>query len=134
MKIIEKYYRSFNREEVISIFTKVFENPDEYINDEVLGTIIQTLNEKPKEDDRMEIPLMENGNSYTVFGAEEIEQGAITQMEIAMRLPVTVAGALMPDAHQGLRIADWRCIGDTKCHHSLWSWCGYWLPNGLICF
>lgn len=38
---------------------------------------------------------------YTIYGAEHIEQGAINQMEIAMTLPVTIAGALMPDAHQG---------------------------------
>jgi tRNA-splicing ligase RtcB len=38
---------------------------------------------------------------YAVFGAEHIEPGAIHQMETAMKLPVTVAGALMPDAHHG---------------------------------
>ncbi|MFN7329809.1 MAG: RtcB family protein, partial [Bacteroidota bacterium] len=36
-----------------------------------------------------------------IFGASEIEEGARNQMEIAMKLPITVAGALMPDAHQG---------------------------------
>lgn len=36
-----------------------------------------------------------------VFGPEGIEEGAHRQMHTAMRLPVTVAGALMPDAHQG---------------------------------
>src|SRR5688500_6894117 len=38
---------------------------------------------------------------YEIYGAEAIEEGALNQMETAMRLPVTVAGALMPDAHQG---------------------------------
>lgn len=36
-----------------------------------------------------------------MYGASQIEEGAIKQMETAMRLPVTVGGALMPDAHQG---------------------------------
>ncbi len=35
-----------------------------------------------------------------VYG-EGLEQGALQQMENACRLPVAVAGALMPDAHQG---------------------------------
>jgi tRNA-splicing ligase RtcB len=35
-----------------------------------------------------------------VYGAD-LEQGALQQMENACRLPVAVAGALMPDAHQG---------------------------------
>lgn len=38
---------------------------------------------------------------YQVWGQENIEAGALAQMDLAMRLPVTVAGALMPDAHQG---------------------------------
>jgi len=38
---------------------------------------------------------------YRTWGAEGIEQGAITQMEAACRLPVAVGGALMADAHQG---------------------------------
>ncbi|MHC4887212.1 MAG: RtcB family protein [Planctomycetota bacterium] len=33
--------------------------------------------------------------------ASDVEQGAIEQMENAVRLPVSVAGALMPDAHLG---------------------------------
>ncbi len=40
-------------------------------------------------------------SSYAIFGAELIESGARTQMDLAIRLPVSVAGALMPDAHQG---------------------------------
>ena len=47
------------------------------------------------------IELKENADPYTIFGKEQIEEGALNQMNIAMRLPVTVAGALMPDAHQG---------------------------------
>ena len=38
---------------------------------------------------------------YKVYGADGIEQGARDQMEIAMRLPIAKAGALMPDAHKG---------------------------------
>lgn len=38
---------------------------------------------------------------YTVFGRDQIEEGALKQMETAASLPISVAGALMPDAHQG---------------------------------
>ena len=37
---------------------------------------------------------------YKNYG-KNLEQGAIDQMETACRLPVVVAGALMPDAHVG---------------------------------
>ncbi len=40
---------------------------------------------------------------YNVFGTigEDIEQHAVDQIELALRLPVAVRGALMPDAHPG---------------------------------
>ncbi len=38
---------------------------------------------------------------YAVYGREFIEEGALKQMETAASLPISVAGALMPDAHQG---------------------------------
>lgn len=47
------------------------------------------------------LQLKDTPDLYKVYGAEGIEQGAINQMEVAMRLPVTKAGALMPDAHHG---------------------------------
>jgi tRNA-splicing ligase RtcB len=47
------------------------------------------------------IALREQTPPYAIFGAANIESGALEQMETAMRLPVAVAGALMPDAHQG---------------------------------
>jgi tRNA-splicing ligase RtcB (3'-phosphate/5'-hydroxy nucleic acid ligase) len=38
---------------------------------------------------------------YKVWGAEHIDENSRAQMDAAMRLPVAVAGALMPDAHVG---------------------------------
>lgn len=38
---------------------------------------------------------------YRVWGKEFIQEGALMQMAAAARLPIAVAGALMPDAHQG---------------------------------
>jgi len=39
--------------------------------------------------------------TYPIYGREFIDQGALDQMAVAMDLPVTLAGALMPDAHVG---------------------------------
>ncbi len=38
---------------------------------------------------------------YQVWGKEQVDPESFKQMDAAMRLPVTVAGALMPDAHVG---------------------------------
>lgn len=38
---------------------------------------------------------------FGIWGEDQIDAGAIDQMTNAMRLPISVAGALMPDAHVG---------------------------------
>ena len=45
--------------------------------------------------------LEQKAQDFPMFGEKQIEIGAKDQMFTAMRLPVTVQGALMPDAHQG---------------------------------
>lgn len=47
------------------------------------------------------LTLREHPIPYRIWGKEYIEEGALTQMFSAARLPISVAGALMPDAHQG---------------------------------
>ncbi|WP_027001974.1 RtcB family protein [Hugenholtzia roseola] len=45
--------------------------------------------------------LKETPLSYAIFGKADIEKSAQGQMDTALRLPISVAGALMPDAHHG---------------------------------
>ena len=40
-------------------------------------------------------------HEFAIYGENQIEEGAIKQMKTAMSLPISVAGALMPDAHAG---------------------------------
>ncbi len=93
-----KYHRKKSKVWVMAKLKEVLENPDQYANDEVLGRIVETLKStEPKK----EIELKEKAEDYLIFGRSQIEDGALNQMDTAMRLPVTVDGALMPDAHQG---------------------------------
>ena len=47
------------------------------------------------------LSLNNSGIQFNVFGQEHIEEGAMHQMYTAAKLPIAVAGALMPDAHSG---------------------------------
>lgn len=99
LTIVAQHYSESTKEEVLTLFTQVIQNPENFLDDEILEPIAKELIEKPTDD--ATIALKETAGFYSIFGAEHIEQGAINQMEVAMKLPVTVAGALMPDAHQG---------------------------------
>ncbi|MES2828147.1 MAG: RtcB family protein [Bacteroidota bacterium] len=51
--------------------------------------------------ERSNFKLKEEIAEFPVWGLEHIEVGALAQMRTAIKLPIAVAGALMPDAHQG---------------------------------
>jgi tRNA-splicing ligase RtcB (3'-phosphate/5'-hydroxy nucleic acid ligase) len=100
MDVMHKNFKHTAHEEALQILKNVLSTPEEYLEDSVLSKIADVLVEKPKES-AAEIALNAEKIEYNIFGSEQIEEGALKQMEIASRLPVAVAGALMPDAHQG---------------------------------
>lgn len=101
IQTIEKHYKNSTRKEVLELLAQVLASPADYLDDTNLSGIADLLIEKPKPAKGAEIPLKESNDPYNIYGKEGIEKGALDQMNTAMRLPVAVAGALMPDAHQG---------------------------------
>ena len=100
MNIMEKEYKHLSKKDALEILGSILQSPNQYAHDGKLGKIAEALIPKPKVAGD-EVLLAENGITFNVFGAEGIEQGALQQMYTAAKLPVAVAGALMPDAHHG---------------------------------
>ena len=100
MNVMEKNYKHHTKEEAMEILKAVLASPAQYLDDAVLGLIAEKLVPK-KSVDGAEISLNNSGVPFNIFGAEHIEQGALHQMYSAVKLPVAVTGALMPDAHHG---------------------------------
>ncbi|MEO6315974.1 MAG: RtcB family protein [Chitinophagaceae bacterium] len=100
MRVMEKNYRHSLKHEAMEILKNILSAPVEYENDAVLGLIAQQLLPK-KLTEGAAVSLNHNGIQFNVFGQEHIEEGALHQMYQAAKLPVSVAGALMPDAHSG---------------------------------
>ncbi len=106
MKVMEKHYKHHKKEDAMHILKQVLVAPVEYTDDAVLAPIAQQLMPKASETPPLEglgeaISLNNNGVYFNVFGQEHIEVGAMHQMYQAAKLPISVAGALMPDAHHG---------------------------------
>lgn len=94
-----KYFRRSEKEEIYTMLKAVLTDPKGYIEDSVWSKTALAL--VPAEKKSRVHELLRNRLDYPIYGAAEIEEGARNQMEIAMKLPITIAGALMPDAHQG---------------------------------
>ncbi|UKJ07822.1 RtcB family protein [Solitalea lacus] len=121
---LPKHFKKVSHYVVLDLLKPVIENPFDYLEDQRFAKTAaalveyhqQQLKKSPTGHTEVSVELLEKlkllrDNSiqdlrdektpYTTYGHDQIEQGAINQMEIAARLPITVAGALMPDAHQG---------------------------------
>jgi tRNA-splicing ligase RtcB (3'-phosphate/5'-hydroxy nucleic acid ligase) len=75
----------------------VLADPEKWASDFTWGELASAL---IAERDRPYWAERQTQAPYQVWG-EGLEEGALLQMRNAVRLPVSVSGALMPDAHQG---------------------------------
>jgi tRNA-splicing ligase RtcB len=100
MDVMEKNFKRNSVDHALKILGEVLEEPVAFSEDEILGKIAQELLVRKKKEESA-VVLSEEGVHYNIFGAEFIEEGALAQMTQATKLPVSIAGALMPDAHHG---------------------------------
>lgn len=100
IEVSKKLLKRNTVEEVLEILKGILDDPKSYIghDNKLLEKVAMTMieDEKPKVFQLLEEPL-----PYKIYGAEYIEKGALDQMNIAMSLPISRKGALMPDSHQG---------------------------------
>jgi len=94
-----KHFRRSEKEAIYAMLRNVLSAPKDFINDSIWNKVALEL--IPSERKLLVHELSKTRLDYKIYGSSEIEEGARNQMEIAMKLPVTVGGALMPDAHQG---------------------------------
>jgi tRNA-splicing ligase RtcB len=97
LEIVEKEFSHLEKEQKLTLLEKIVTNPHDFINHPQLKALATELTWSEPGLHELNPAAM----TYSIYGAEAIEAGALLQMETAMKLPVTVAGALMPDAHQG---------------------------------
>ncbi len=101
LRILKENLNEVDDDELLTLFRKIKDCPESYLDDPVLSPLAKAMIEDPVVKPGKNVALIENPFAYSVYGEAYIEDGARTQMDIAMMLPVTIAGALMPDAHQG---------------------------------
>jgi len=101
LDILKVNFAAIDEKELLALFKKLKDYPESFLDDEVLNTLATAIIEASNTPKDQTISLVKDTKAYAIFGADYIEEGARNQMDIAMKLPVTAGGALMPDAHQG---------------------------------
>ena len=104
MNVMEKNYKHHSKKEAFDILKAMLESPEDFVEDKNTQKIAQELIDlktPPPDGSENAVSLNQTGIQFNVFGQEHIEEGAMHQMHQAAKLPISVAGALMPDAHIG---------------------------------
>ena len=93
--------QSLDRETILARLDAVRQNPGAFMADPLMADLARECLRLIRKDKAPSDELRERPLEYPIWGRENIEEGPIAQMDNAMRLPISVAGALMPDAHIG---------------------------------
>lgn len=89
-------------ETIMLKIANVVSSPQDFYDDYVWGKFARAIKpEKTQEIESKEYDLFSEPKELNIFGQGIIETDAIRQMELVLRLPISVKGALMPDAHAG---------------------------------
>lgn len=107
-KTVKKLQKSVSnqKEVILGAIREVLEQPEKFLVDpdfKILAEKVmerQALNQKLAAAQKVR-ELKKEIPTYPIYGKENIEGGALKQMDIALQLPIALAGSLMPDAHQG---------------------------------
>ena len=99
--IVGKHCKHDTLEYIMTTLSDIHENPESYKNSKTWGRLAERLSPTLVEKKFIAYNLKDEPLPYKTYGGKFIETLAKQQMNLAMRLPITISGALMPDAHAG---------------------------------
>ena len=108
----EAFEQGLSAEGVREALTALAESPEAHTGDPIFGEVARALVEIDQAQTRY--IAREEPAPYQQWG-QDLEAGAVEQMHHACRLPVAVAGALMPDAHQGYGLPIGGVLATKNC-------------------
>ena len=99
IELVARKCKNMSPDEITNLLEDIQLHPTTYKKDETWGRLAEVL--APTHTIISTYEINDSPLPYKIYGAENIDRLAISQMEMAMRLPVTVSGALMPDGCAG---------------------------------
>lgn len=101
--------------DVETLIPQIVANPETFKEHQYFGSLATEIIESRK------TPVVRTPIPYRIWGKENIEEGAITQMNKACTLPNATGAALMPDAHvgYGLPIGGVLALDNAVCPYAV---------------
>ncbi|MEY4105861.1 MAG: hypothetical protein RL181_203 [Bacteroidota bacterium] len=101
LALVQKHHRFQTMDSVLQHLRQFIADPAAYREDPVWGELAAKLAPEASQPALADPSANSKGIQFSVFGREHIEAPAFHQMYQAARLPISVAGAIMPDGHKG---------------------------------
>ncbi|WP_375418085.1 RtcB family protein [uncultured Hymenobacter sp.] len=95
--LTDRQFSKLDKGSALALLQKIKDDPYAYLRDSLWRELAREFVPDPSRS----VGLNPQVKDYRRYGDAFIEDGARRQMDLAMQLPVTLDGALMPDAHQG---------------------------------
>lgn len=99
--IMSRKFKQLTQKEQLYLLEQVLERPEDFTENDDLKPLTDELIGVTVKENFTAYKLKAESESFPVYGKKFIDQNTINQMDLAMRLPISVKGALMPDAHVG---------------------------------
>jgi len=100
--LVQKHYKFKPKDAVLELLQQFLADPGTYREDPVLGSLVAKMGAEEERKPVLADPSANRqGIQFSVFGRDYIDEAAFHQMYQAARLPISVAGAIMPDGHFG---------------------------------
>ena len=99
--IASKNFKHHSKQQLLDLLLNIKDDPDAFLEDELTRKIAEKIIGKTQAPSFKTFELRDEPVYCKTYGGKGIEQSAKQQMELANRLPISLQGALMPDAHMG---------------------------------
>jgi tRNA-splicing ligase RtcB len=101
INIIAKHFKHKDANDIITLLADIKNHPEAYIHNPATQKIAGLFMDDTVKQIVNSFELTQQALSFKIYGKDNIDASAIKQMELALSLPVSIQGALMPDAHSG---------------------------------
>ncbi len=99
--VASKNFKHHSKQQLLDLLVEIKNNPEAFLDNELTSKIAEKIIGKTDGPLFKAFELRHAPVSCKTYGGKGIEGSAKRQMELANLLPVSVQGALMPDAHMG---------------------------------
>lgn len=99
--VAAKNFKHHSKEQLLDLLVNIKNDPGAYLDNELTARIAEKVIGKTDVPLFKAFDLRDEPVYCKTYGGKNIEQSANQQMELAARLPISIQGALMPDAHMG---------------------------------